>query len=310
MNLLTMDLLRIFAITLLLSVCSIFCFPSKPLNERSKELAWQAWLLIDDQNQSKQYDPEMFMRRRITPKSVFIAPTFSPEKLPICAEGFIYNANGKCVKIFKIDEAAHLDFLLQKLDNKFSKDYTDTVDESAPTPGPYQVNIPLVNTEKSEEQYDDEITEDITNIDSIKTKRTEATTSQIDIQNRVNSEREDTTITESTTLESSTETAQTTETTLTTLMDKITIPPDVFASTIQDSTTTEAAIEITHALFFLDNLSNKTYTNDDVTLHEIPNGSIIIGSRIKNEDVDEFDSLESATTNVDVETTSLEGNFN
>lgn len=172
-----MNLNYITLTLLLLSVCSIYCYPTKPLNERSKELAWQAWLLIDDQNQNnnKHNDPDMFARRRITPKSVFIAPTFSPDKLPPCDAGYVYDTNGKCRMIVKIDEAPYLEFLLQKLNEKYA-DTDDTNDGSRPTPGPFQVNIPLGNADKSVEQYDGHsdvvIPSDYTGFDTTKVKRT------------------------------------------------------------------------------------------------------------------------------------------
>lgn len=180
--------MNFITLTLLLSVCSISCYPSKPLNERSKELAWQAWLLIDDQNQNKQNDPDMFARRRITPKSVFIAPTFSPDKLQPCDAGYVYDTNGKCRMIVKIDEAPYLEFLLQKLNEKYaessSADSDDTTEGNKPTPGPFQVNIPLGNAEKSVEQYDNSpdiiVSSDYSDLDSTKVKRTDGPSSQID----------------------------------------------------------------------------------------------------------------------------------
>lgn len=129
-----------------MSYYSVFCHPSRPLNERSTELAWQAWLLVDDQNQNRQNNSEAVMRRRITPKSIFIAPTFSPEALPECAEGYRADSMGRCIQIIKLDEDAQLDFLLQRLNEKLGdfEDYEDEEEmERLPTPGPFQVNIPL-----------------------------------------------------------------------------------------------------------------------------------------------------------------------
>lgn len=150
----TMDILRVSTFLLLLFFYSIFCFPSRPLNERSTELAWQAWLLVDDQNQNKQHDPENFTRRRITPKSVFIAPTFSPESLPACAEGYHPDSMGRCIRIIKLDEEAHLDFLLQKLNAQFGSydEMEDEMQEEVPTPGPFQLNIPLNEGPKNSEE--------------------------------------------------------------------------------------------------------------------------------------------------------------
>lgn len=115
------------------------CYPTKPLNERSTELTWQAWLLIDE-SQNKQQDSTL--KRRITPKSVFIAPTFSPESLPECSEGYQSDPMGRCIKVIMLNKELHLDFLLQQLNQKFGgmEDY-EYEDET--TSGPLNINIPL-----------------------------------------------------------------------------------------------------------------------------------------------------------------------
>ncbi|RZB40296.1 hypothetical protein BDFB_005524 [Asbolus verrucosus] len=125
-------------------VCVSFCYPSKPLNERSTELAWEAWLLVDQSN--RQGDLGV-LRRRITPKSVFIAPTFSPESLPACAEGYISDSMGRCMQIVKINESNHLNFLLEKLKQRFpSPDYQEETNDTS-TQGPLQFNIPLLDND-------------------------------------------------------------------------------------------------------------------------------------------------------------------
>ncbi|KAL3273355.1 hypothetical protein HHI36_014803 [Cryptolaemus montrouzieri] len=131
---------------LLLSAWTVSSFPSKPLNERSTELTWQAWLLIDE-SQNKHHDSTL--RRRITPKSVFIAPTFSPESLPECSEGYQSDSMGRCIKIIMLNKELHLDFLLQQLNQKFGgmEDYED---EDGTTTGPININIPL-DTDVQEE---------------------------------------------------------------------------------------------------------------------------------------------------------------
>ncbi|XP_056634609.1 uncharacterized protein LOC130443793 [Diorhabda sublineata] len=132
-----------FVLVSVLYFSSCSCYPAKPLNERSPDLTWEAWLLVDDHNQNKQIS-EGVLRRRITPKSVFIAPTFSPESLPACAEGYSSDHLGRCIRIIKLDQAAHYDFLIEKLKEKFNPiDYDDYYDDDIQTPGPYQVNIPL-----------------------------------------------------------------------------------------------------------------------------------------------------------------------
>lgn len=140
------------ALLLLLSACSN-CLPSRPLNDRPSELTWQAWLLVDSQNQLQNESD-----RRITPKSVFIAPKLNGKNvtLPDCAEGYKSDAMGRCIPLIKVDEAAHLNFLLQKLNQLFppqSEEFEDEEieDESMPTAGPLQVNIPLGQVDDSED---------------------------------------------------------------------------------------------------------------------------------------------------------------
>ncbi|KAK9885516.1 hypothetical protein WA026_011009 [Henosepilachna vigintioctopunctata] len=93
---------QIISLLLFLSGWTISCFPTKPLNERSTELTWQAWLLIDE-SQNKHQDNSL--RRRITPKSVFIAPTFSPENFPECSEGYQSDSMGRCIKIIMLNKS-------------------------------------------------------------------------------------------------------------------------------------------------------------------------------------------------------------
>ncbi|KAJ8953561.1 hypothetical protein NQ318_002981 [Aromia moschata] len=157
---LMMDTFKFFAVLLLYCVFAAYCYPARPLNERTPELTWQAWLLVDDQNQNQnkqQTHSDGAMRRRITPKSVFIAPTFSPEALPPCAEGYSSDKMGRCIKIIKLDQAAHRKFIIEKLKEKFGPlDYEDEGDEDAPTPGPFQINIPLAGDgdDDSDEETD------------------------------------------------------------------------------------------------------------------------------------------------------------
>ncbi|XP_030758671.1 uncharacterized protein LOC115884280 isoform X2 [Sitophilus oryzae] len=130
---------------LLISLCvQALPLPATPLNERHQEISWQAWLLVDDQNQHKQSNADGTpSRHRITTKSVFVAPTFSafsPENLPPCPDGYKSDPMGRCIKIIMLDEASHLEFLVSKLNDKFGDlEYDDEEDEEEP----FNVNIPL-----------------------------------------------------------------------------------------------------------------------------------------------------------------------
>lgn len=141
-----------------------FSFPSRPLNERRPDFTWQAWLLVDEnQNRHSVFNSDGTLRRRITPKSVFIAPTFSPETLPACADGYSSDPMGRCIKIIKLDEEAHYDFIIKNLEDKFgSFDYDDEekneMDETSQ--GPLQLNIPLsIENDESKDEYSGEETD-------------------------------------------------------------------------------------------------------------------------------------------------------
>lgn len=142
--------LKLKVIVVYLFVFTVTCYPSRPLNDRPSELAWQAWLLVDSQNNQGETD------RRITPKSVFIAPNIGDKgSLPDCAEGYRSDPMGRCIKFVKVDEAAHLDFLLQRLNEIYATNPSEELDDddSKPTSGPLQVNIPLGGGFATEEDF-------------------------------------------------------------------------------------------------------------------------------------------------------------
>ncbi|XP_066583100.1 protein slender lobes-like [Prorops nasuta] len=106
------------------------------------ELAWQAWLLVDAEGAHSGLDSASLLRR-ITPKSVFIAPA-----LPACAEGYRADTMGRCVKNVNIDQDAHIDFLLQRLNAMYAN--RGGIGALAPNPikqsnGPLQLTIPFVS---------------------------------------------------------------------------------------------------------------------------------------------------------------------
>lgn len=98
--------------------------------------------------------------RRITPKSVFVAPSFNK-----CSDGYRPDSMGRCVKVVKLNQAAQWDFLLKQLNSMYGANgnggfqmpaaavyqppvtMTTTTFEPSPqktdSPGPFQVNIPL-----------------------------------------------------------------------------------------------------------------------------------------------------------------------
>lgn len=272
------------------------------------------------------------MRRRITPKSVFIAPTFSPDKLPACAEGYQSDIMGRCIQIIKIDQEKHLSFLLERLNAQFGdlapEDEEDVVEENLSTPGPFQLNIPLKHNEETEEEPyyanpDIAIIVAPTNgdYDNAKVKRTDdRSTNKIDDHRRNgprtdnDDESETTTMSESTTLETTTQSEQTnpTETTLT--ADETTLT-EAYTTTVQDNTesTIPTSTEMMHALFFWDNgdsnssLKNQTSgANADLPTPNEPEGALI-GNRMKLDAASEELITSTSDRNGDNEQTTFKG---
>jgi hypothetical protein len=97
--------------------------------------------------------------RRITPKSVFVAPSFNK-----CSDGYRPDSMGRCVKVVKINQAAQWDFLIKQLNSMYgtganaggfpmlpgasayqpaTTTTTEPPSQKTDSPGPFQLNIPL-----------------------------------------------------------------------------------------------------------------------------------------------------------------------
>lgn len=124
-------------ITIFLLTSSTFCYPSKPLDERSTELTWQAWLLVDDQNQNKQSNEGGNMKKKVIAKSVFIVPTFNPKKMPACDDGFASDNTGRCLEVFQVDPKNQLQYLLSKLQS-----HLDSNRKTSAGPEKFTIEIP------------------------------------------------------------------------------------------------------------------------------------------------------------------------
>ncbi|EFN81982.1 uncharacterized protein LOC105185550 [Harpegnathos saltator] len=107
------------------------------------DFSWQAWFMVDTQAGAQPGADSATLLRRITPKSVFIAPA-----LPACAEGYEEDAMDRCVKHVDIDQNAHFSFLLQRLNTMYANRKSSPQNKQ-PT-GPLQVNIPLMASVNSE----------------------------------------------------------------------------------------------------------------------------------------------------------------
>ncbi|XP_017763954.1 PREDICTED: uncharacterized protein LOC108553527 [Eufriesea mexicana] len=132
------------------------------------DLAWQAWLLLDSQTGAHSSLDSASFLKRITPKSVFIAPALPA--LPPCADGYRADTMGRCVKSVNINHEAHLGFLLQRLNDRYgnrgsSSEASSSGSSQKKSSGPLQLNIPLfsdMDTKSSE--VDHEETRDSMNV--------------------------------------------------------------------------------------------------------------------------------------------------
>ncbi|XP_008543734.1 probable serine/threonine-protein kinase DDB_G0282963 [Microplitis demolitor] len=122
--------------------------------QHPSELAWGALLLVDSSILDSPSPP-----RRITPKSIFIAPP-----LQTCAEGYQPDSMNRCVKDVNINQEAYFDFLLQRLNamygNLGNPQQSDSSSSSSSSSSngslePFQLNIPIIiNSNKESSNLD------------------------------------------------------------------------------------------------------------------------------------------------------------
>ncbi|XP_046404669.1 uncharacterized protein LOC124170025 [Ischnura elegans] len=126
--------------------------------DEESRILWRGWLLVDEAPTRR--------KAHITPKSVFIAPVIRGGSggIPACAEGYRSDAMGRCHKVVRVNQEAHLNFLLQRLNALYrepsppSSSSTASQGDAAEK-GPLLVTIPLATNppqnEESEEEGDD-----------------------------------------------------------------------------------------------------------------------------------------------------------
>ncbi|XP_033210514.1 uncharacterized protein LOC117168801 [Belonocnema kinseyi] len=117
------------------------------------ELAWQAWLLVDAQPAGSNTGLDSAsIPRRITPKSVFIAPSRQA-----CADGYKADKMGRCQKVVIINREAHFDFIVNRLNQLYGKNPSQAAStmvdkkQSPIATGPLQLNIPLLPDSSQDE---------------------------------------------------------------------------------------------------------------------------------------------------------------
>lgn len=96
------------------------------------DISWGDWIIIEDTAPAD--SGASLLLRRITPKSVFVAPNFNN-----CPEGYRQDALGRCVKLVQVNKQAQWNFFLEKLNSMYAPSPSQVGKES----GPFHVNLPI-----------------------------------------------------------------------------------------------------------------------------------------------------------------------
>lgn len=146
---------------MLMSMTEAYPVESKPLNNNPE--TWNfgdGWLLYNPRNSADPSasaliasDPHV-KKSKITPKSIFIAPSSYTTNEQLCPNGFRVDDNGKCIKTVTINQDEILVARISELfgidenpnkNSDIDSDYYDFDDESKSEKdsGPLQFNLPL-----------------------------------------------------------------------------------------------------------------------------------------------------------------------
>ncbi|XP_020292072.1 uncharacterized protein LOC109858834 [Pseudomyrmex gracilis] len=114
-----------------------------------KDVKWEAWLLLDTGIDTHEVDADSATQvRRITPKSVFVAPKI---ELSNCSDGYYADNMGRCVKNVNVNEDAHRNFLLERLNAQYAlKPVNRNKNQSN---GPLQLHIPLTSNLENQSHH-------------------------------------------------------------------------------------------------------------------------------------------------------------
>lgn len=171
-------MLKLLTVTFLVSIfCHHGCAggPNDTVGA-PEDIGWQTWLLVDPGKPREHMENEK--KRRITPKSVFIAPAFSgTSHLPDCADGYRPDSMGRCVKLVQLNHEAQLDFLLQRLNAMYAappvrRGSGDDMSASDSSPsGPFQVPIPIDIPQEPEQETEESVEVAVVMADVLKDNR-------------------------------------------------------------------------------------------------------------------------------------------
>jgi hypothetical protein len=118
-------MLRLLILTVLLSLLCYKSCVGRTINadDTTQELGRQSSLLVH-QGTPRPHNEEV-KQRQINRRSIFIAPAFSgTSHLPDCAEGYMPDSMGGCVKLVRLNHTAQLDFLLKRLNAMYGAPVT------------------------------------------------------------------------------------------------------------------------------------------------------------------------------------------
>lgn len=92
--------------------------------------SWGDWVILDEAEPGTS-----ILLRRITPKSVFVAPTFS------CSEGYRQDALGRCIKHVKVNQAEQWKFYLDRLNSMYAP--ASSSKKPQKEAGPFHISLPI-----------------------------------------------------------------------------------------------------------------------------------------------------------------------
>lgn len=100
--------------------------------------SWGDWVILDEAEPGTS-----ILLRRITPKSVFVAPTFS------CSEGYRQDALGRCIKHVKVNQAEQWKFYLDRLNSMYAPASNNKKPQKEA--GPFHISLPIGNDNSQED---------------------------------------------------------------------------------------------------------------------------------------------------------------
>jgi hypothetical protein len=136
-----------------------------------QELGGQSSLLVDP-GTPRRHNEEVKKIQR-TKRSFFIAPAFSTTShLSGCADGYMPDSMGRCLKLVQLNHKTQLDFLLKTLNAKYAiRGYEDHSVSDSSSAEPLQVSIPIDILPEPEEVTKELVEVDVVMADVLKDRK-------------------------------------------------------------------------------------------------------------------------------------------